>query len=194
LECILLGRLKIVALLIVTASLAACAATSETRDGTTAALPGTPAYILAPGDRLKIKVFDEPDLTGEFQIDENGKIAFPLAGEIPAAGLALDAFRAELTQQLQGGYVRNPRITIDILNYRPINIIGEVKNAGQFAYRPGISAHDIAAIAGGYTYRANQNMIYVSRNSSKNTITVDLNEDIFVIMPGDSIKIPERFF
>ncbi|WP_125461548.1 MULTISPECIES: polysaccharide biosynthesis/export family protein [Rhodomicrobium] len=190
----MLGALKIVAMVAAVSGLAACGGTAETGDTTTtSALPGT-AYALAPGDRLKINVFDEPNLTGEFQIDENGKIAFPLVGEIRAGGFGLDDFRLSLIEHLKGGYVRNPRVTIDILNYRPINIIGEVKNPGQFPYRPGISAQDIAAIAGGYTYRANESTIYIIRNSSKNPIPVKVDDGHFPILPGDSIKIPERFF
>lgn len=190
----MLGALKIVAMLVLTGALTACGGPSDVPDGTTAALPGGVSYFLAPGDKLKIKVFDEPELTGEFQIDENGNIAFPLVGDIKAGGLALDDFRLSLIAQLQSGYVRNPRVTMDILNYRPINIIGEVKNPGQFPYRPGMSAQDVAAIAGGYTYRANESTIYISRNSSKNSIPVKIDDGHYAILPGDNIRIPERFF
>ena len=175
-------------------ALAACDTTPDASEGTTAALPGTSSYVLAPGDKLKIKVFDEPDLTGEFQIDGNGNIAFPLVGDIQAGGFALDVFRTNLIEHLRNGYVRQPRVTIDILNYRPINIIGEVKNAGQYPYRPGISAQDAAAIAGGYTYRANESTLYIQRGFDQKPITVDLDEGRFLIMPGDTIKVPERFF
>lgn len=162
-------------------------------DDTTAALSGA-AYFLSPGDKLKIKVFDEPDLSGDFQIDEQGKIAFPLVGEIQASGVTLDQFRQSLIAQLQNGYVRSPRITADILNYRPVNIIGEVKNAGQFQYRPGISAQDAAAIAGGYTYRADTDTVYIIRGREGKPITVDLEDRNFEILPGDTVKVPERFF
>ncbi|MGF1620997.1 MAG: polysaccharide biosynthesis/export family protein [Rhodomicrobiaceae bacterium] len=130
--------LNIIAILVAIVVGHGCGAPLSERDDTTAALSGSAAYFLSPGDKLKIKVFDEPDLSGDFQIDEQGKIAFPLVGEIQASGLTLDQFRQSLIQQLQNGYVRTPRITADILNYRPVNIIGEVKNAGQYQYRPGI--------------------------------------------------------
>jgi polysaccharide export outer membrane protein len=176
-------------------ALAACDTTPAAFDGgITAALPGTAAYVLAPGDKVKINVFNEPDLTGEFQIDENGNIAFPLLGAIPAGGMVLDEFRLKLTEHLRNGYVRQPRVSVDIVNYRPINIIGEVRNAGQYAYRPGVSAQDIAAIAGGYTYRANQHKLYITRGQNQKQITVDLDEGRFLILPGDTIKIPERYF
>lgn len=186
--------LNILAVIALSMVIAACGTTFGSHDDTTAAIPGAQAYSLSPGDRLKIKVFDEAELTGEYQIDEIGNIAFPLVGAIRAGGMGLDQFRASLIQHLQNGYVRNPRVTIDILNYRPINIIGEVKNAGQYPYRPGISARDIGAIAGGYSYRADKDTIYIIRNSSHEPMTVDIDKEHIEILPGDTIKIPERFF
>jgi polysaccharide biosynthesis/export protein len=200
LERPLRGTIKILAVAATVVALAACDTTSGAIDSATAALPatsalpGTAAYVLAPGDKLKVNVFNEPDLTGEFQIDEKGNIAFPLVGEIAAGGMALDDFRNSLVEHLRNGYVRQPRVTVGILNYRPINIIGEVRNAGQYPYRPGVSAQDIAAIAGGYTYRANQNTIYVTRGQDAKPVTVELDEGHYAILPGDTIRIPERYF
>ncbi len=187
-------RLKYVAMLLTVAALTACGTSSGAIDSNTAALSGNAAHHLAPGDKLKISVFNEPDLTGDFAIDENGNIAFPLIGELKAAGLGVDEFKANLVEALQGGFVRNPRVNVDVLNYRPINIIGEVKNAGQYPYRPGMMAQDVAAIAGGYTYRANENTLHVIRGTNKNQITVDLRKENIAIFPGDSVKISERYF
>jgi protein involved in polysaccharide export with SLBB domain len=186
--------LKYIAMLLTVAALSGCGTASGTVDGSTSALAGNTAHHLSPGDKLKVSVFNEPDLTGEFAIDENGNIAFPLLGELKAAGMGVDEFKAGLVEKLEGGFVRNPRVNIDVLNYRPVNIIGEVKNAGQFPYRPGMTAQDAAAIAGGYTYRANQDKIYVIRGANKNQITVELDKGSFAIFPGDSIRIPERYF
>lgn len=183
----------LVTIVVILAS-AGCATSPGADVSSTAAIPDAAAYALAPGDQLRVKVFNEPDLSGDFQIDENGSVAFPLVGSVRVGGLSEEEFRLSLIARLKNGYVRNPRVTVDILNYRPINIIGEVKNAGQYPYRPGITTRDIPAIAGGYTYRANQNKLLITRNSKKNSITVDLNEDHISILPGDTIKIPERFF
>jgi polysaccharide export outer membrane protein len=186
--------LNIIVIVALSMAAAACGTTFGGHDDTTAAIPGAHAYVLSPGDKLNIKVFDEPELTGEYQIDEIGNIAFPLVGAIRASGLGLDVFRLSLIEHLQNGYVRNPRVTIDILNYRPINIIGEVKNAGQYPYRPGISARDIGAIAGGYSYRADKDTLYIIRQANNEPMTVDIEKEHFEILPGDTIKIPERFF
>lgn len=174
--------------------LSSCGTAFNSADATTGAVNGRAAYFLSPGDKLNIKVFDEADLTGEYQVDETGTIAFPLTGNIKASGLTLEEFRLGLIRRLKDGYVRNPRITIDILNYRPINIIGEVNKAGQYDYRPGISSRDVVAIAGGYTYRANQSKIHVIRDSIQEPIVVSVNEKDFDILPGDTVRIPERLF
>jgi polysaccharide biosynthesis/export protein len=187
-------RLKSVAVLLTVAALSACGSAPGLLEGSTAALSGNTAHYLAPGDKLKVSVFNEADLTGEFAIDENGNIAFPLLGEVKAAGMGVDEFKTSLTERLQAGFVRNPRVNVDVLNYRPINIIGEVKNAGQYPYRPGMTAQDVAAIAGGYSYRANEGKLYITRGANKEQITVDLDKERFPIFPGDSIKVPERFF
>ncbi len=191
----LLGRVRTFIVTVVTImSIAGCETTSGADITRTATIPDGTAYALAPGDQLKINVFDEPDLSGQFQVDENGNIAFPLVGDIHAGGLSQGEFRLSLIDDLKNGYVRKPRVTVDVLNYRPINIIGEVKNAGQYPYRPGITARDIPAIAGGYTYRANEHTLYISRGLKKRAVTIDLDKDHVSILPGDTIEIPERFF
>lgn len=172
----------------------ACGGFSGAGDAPTAALSQPSAYRLAPGDKLKVNVYNEPDLTGEFQVNDSGTIAFPLIGEVRASGVSVDEFRTQLIQSLQNGYVRNPRVTVDIANYRPINIIGEVRNAGQYPYRPGISVQDAIAMAGGYTYRANNSVVYLTRSSGNEQITLNEKKDETPVLPGDNIRVPERYF
>jgi protein involved in polysaccharide export with SLBB domain len=175
--------------------LSACGSLSQAIDEPTAALGHSNAYRLAPGDKLKVNVFNETDLSGEYQITDRGHIAFPLIGEIRAAGMSVEEFRLNLVDALQNGFVRSPRVTVDIINYRPINVVGEVRNAGQFAYRPGISVQDAIAMAGGYTYRANTKVVYVTRSGSSEQIEVDLKgQDDTQVLPGDNLRVPERYF
>jgi polysaccharide export outer membrane protein len=164
-------------------------------DDSTSALSPSNGYRLAPGDKLKVNVFNEPDLTGEYQVSDNGSIAFPLIGEVRAAGMSAEEFRQHLVEALRNGFVRNPRVSVEIANYRPINVLGEVRNAGQYAYRPGISVQDAIAMAGGYTYRANTSVAYVTRASNAEQITIDLkSKDDAQVLPGDNIRVPERYF
>lgn len=175
--------------------LSACGSIERVADDSTAALPLSSGYRLAPGDKLKVNVFNEPDLSGEYQISDDGRIAFPLIGELRVAGSSAEEFRQHLIEALRNGFVRNPRVTVEIANYRPINVIGEVRNAGQYTYRPGISIKDAIAMAGGYTYRANTGTVYVTRASGGEQISIDLkSKDDATVMPGDNIRIPERYF
>ena len=154
----------------------------------------TDTYRLSPGDKLKVTVFNEQDLTGEFQVNERGNVAFPLAGEIKASGSTPDEFRDRLTQRLRGKFVKNPRVSIEMVNYRPFNVLGEVRNAGQYAYRPGISVQDAVAMAGGFTYRANTRTVYIRRADASGEITVQTDGEKVPILPGDNLRVPERYF
>ena len=151
-------------------------------------------YRLSPGDKVKVTVFNEADLTGEFQINEAGNIAFPLVGEVPALGKSIPEFKADLVRTLRGRFVKNPRVSVEVASYRPFNVIGEVRNSGQFPYRPGLSMQDAVAMAGGYTYRANTRQIYVRRADAGGESSVNTDDRPVPVMPGDNIRVPERYF
>lgn len=154
--------------------------------------PGT--YRLSPGDKMKVTVFNEADLTGEFQINERGNVAFPLVGEVQAANATPDEFQQRLTARLRGKYVKNPRVSVEVTSYRPVNVLGEVRNAGQIQYRPGLTIQDAVALAGGFTYRANTRTVYVRRADASGEISVSTDGEKVPILPGDNIRVPERYF
>jgi polysaccharide export outer membrane protein len=183
---------RLIAAILAPILLFGCATALSDPDATASLGPSAP-YTLWPGDKLKIAVFQEAQLTGEFQIDERGSFTYPLVGQISARGLTIEQLREMLAARLAAGYIRNPSITIEVLNYRPINIMGEVKRAGQYPYQPGITLHDIPAIAGGYSYRANKSTLYIIRHQGGDPIEVDIDDRIIDVMPGDTIRIPERY-
>jgi protein involved in polysaccharide export with SLBB domain len=149
-------------------------------------------YTLGSGDRLKITVFGEDDLSGEFQVDGSGYISFPLIGEIRVSGLSLRDLEGELVEMLQEGYLIDPRVSLEVMNYRPFYILGEVNNPGQYEYVSGINLYNAVAMAGGYTHRARRNRAEITRT---NPDTIIENADhSTVILPGDIINIRERFF
>lgn len=154
--------------------------------------PGT--YRLSPGDKLKVTVFNEQDLTGEFQVNERGNVAFPLVGEVQAANSTPDEFQQRLTARLRGKFVKNPRVSVEVTNYRPFNVLGEVRNAGQYPYRPGLTIQDAVALAGGFTYRANTRTVYVRRADANAEISVSTDGERVPVLPGDNIRVPERYF
>jgi protein involved in polysaccharide export with SLBB domain len=149
-------------------------------------------YTLGSGDRLKITVFGEAQLSGEFQVDGGGRITFPLISEVGARGLTIRDLTAELTALLRDGYLIDPKITLEVLNYRPFYILGEVRQPGKYEYLSGITLYNAIALAGGYTHRARQNRAEITRANPERVLT-DADHGT-VILPGDIINIRERFF
>jgi polysaccharide export outer membrane protein len=167
---------------------------AETQTAPAAPVISTNTYRLSPGDKLKVTVFNEADLTGEFQVNERGNIAFPLVGEVQAANATPDEFQQRLTNRLRGKFVKNPRVSVEMTSYRPFNVLGEVRNAGQYPYRPGLTIQDAVALAGGFTYRANTRTVYVRRTDAGGEISVNTDGENVPILPGDNIRVPERYF
>ncbi len=149
-------------------------------------------YRLGIGDKLKITVFEEQDLSGQFEINALGQVSLPLIGEVSAKGLSIANFRNKVRQRLANGYLNNPRVTVEVLNYRSFFVHGEVKNGGEFTFKVGTRLRDAVATAGGYTYRAQQDYVLVTREGQKQ-YRINLPSDI-PVLPGDNIRIPERFF
>jgi protein involved in polysaccharide export with SLBB domain len=153
------------------------------------------SYQISDGDKLDIKVFSEPEMSGEVQVDGEGAISLPLVGRMQAAGLTAAALRQRITQQLVAkGLVQDPNVTVAMLSYEPFNIFGEVRNAGQYTYRPGMTVRDAIALAGGYTYRANKNYIYIQHQDGNGEEKLSMAGAQLYVQPGDAVRVPERYF
>jgi polysaccharide export outer membrane protein len=150
-------------------------------------------YRLGPGDRLRIAVFGEAELTGEFVVNSLGAISYPLLGSVPAQGKTIPEFTESLGALLRDGFVRQPSITVEVLNYRPYYILGEVSSPGTYAYIGGLTVMNAVATAGGFTYRANTRQVFIRHAGADNEVSVALTSDTLV-QPGDTIRIPERRF
>jgi polysaccharide export outer membrane protein len=157
--------------------------------------PATSAatYVLGSTDRIRLKVYGEPDISGEYEIDAGGNVSVPLAGHIKAAGSTTRQLEKSITSALSKGIVRDPRVNVEIVSYRPYYILGEVKKSGEYPYRLGLTVMDAVASAGGFTYRANENKIYLRRAGAgvEEVYALDAPVPVF---PGDNIRVPERFF
>ncbi len=192
---------RIIAPLLTTALLAGCAADPITRieTGDAAARPvggavEARAYTIAPGDQVRITLANDKDLTGTYTVNDAGIVTLPLLGAIQLAGYEpLQAGEAVAASLLSGGLFRNPRVTVEVLTLRPFYILGEVNKPGQYPYTPGMSLFGAVATAGGYTYRANAGRVYIRKANAQVEQEFDLNADI-AVMPGDVIRIPERYF
>jgi polysaccharide export outer membrane protein len=151
------------------------------------------SYVLGPNDRVRLKVYGEADITGEYEIDSNGQVSIPLAGHIGAAGLTTKQLERSITSALAKGIVRDPRVNVEVALYRPYYILGEVKKGGEYPYRLGLTVMDAVASAGGFTYRANEGKVYLRRSGSGVEETYPLDAPV-PVYPGDNIRVPERYF
>jgi len=158
--------------------------------------PGQPAdasYRLGPGDKIQIDVFNQPDLTGEYTLDGEGRFSMHLIGQVKAVGLTPTELADLLVSKLKPDYLVNPRISVQVENFRPFYIIGEVKSPSSYAYVDGMTYLTAVAIAGGFTYRAKKDHVWVVRGSDpdRKEIKLDVNDKV---QPGDIIRVAERLF
>lgn len=162
--------------------------------------PGTAAYTpieykLAAGDDVRISVFGEDRFTNEYQVSTDGNISFPLIGSVEADGLSEGELRRSIEAALGNGFLNNPRVAVEVINYRPFFIMGEVNNAGKFEYSDGITVFQAVALAGDFTYRADKREVFIRRvgDAQEKSYSLVDGREIYVA-PGDTLRIGERYF
>lgn len=153
-----------------------------------------PGYKLGSGDKIKIIVYGEPDLTMKLTLGDSGTISYPFLGNIQVAGLTVGQLENEITKGLKNGYLVHPEVTVAIEQYRPFYIHGEVKNPGGFPYVPGITLRNAIALAGGFTDRASHSKIYVIHDNSTSNGVGSLMRMNQEVRPGDTITVEQSFF
>jgi polysaccharide export outer membrane protein len=150
-------------------------------------------YRLGAGDRVRITVFEQEGLSNTYAVDQSGYIAFPLVGAVPARGYTAQQIEGQIADKLRQGYLRDPDVTVEIDRYRPVFVMGEVGAAGQYSYVPGMTVQKAIAAAGGFSARANQTNVDVTRDINGKVMTGRvLTSD--PLMPGDTIYVRERLF
>lgn len=148
-------------------------------------------YMLDAGDRIRVTVFEQPSLTNSYNVDQAGYVAFPLVGSIPARGKTAKELEGIIAGKLRGGYLRDPDVSVEIDRYRPIFIMGEVGAAGQYSYVPGMTVQKAIAAAGGFSPRALQETVDITRQINGKVMT----GRVFIsdpILPGDTVYVRER--
>jgi polysaccharide export outer membrane protein len=150
-------------------------------------------YQLASGDRLRVIVFGQDNLTNSFSVDSVGNIAMPLIGLVHAQGATTAQLAGEIEARLRAGYLREPKVSVEVEAYRPFFVLGEVNTSGQYPYINGMTAQTAVAIAGGFSPRGYQYGVDVTRtiNGVPTTASVPMT---FPIRPGDTVTVRERFF
>lgn len=147
-------------------------------------------YTLGSEDKIRLNVFGEEQLSGEFQVDSSGSVSLPLVGEVRAGGLTLRQFEAGVANKLKQGYLQDPKVSAEVVNFRPIYVIGEVKKPGQYPFVSNMTLQKAVALAEGYTYRANESAAEIVRGGQK----FRADGAMTPLMPGDEIRILERYF
>lgn len=154
----------------------------------------TDRYVLGPGDQVRVITFGEEQLTGEFRVDASGNIALPLVGAVRAAGLTPDQLAEAVTETLRSSRLyQNPSVSVEVVDYRPVFVLGEVNRPGQYPYQPGMTVVTAVAIAGGFTYRAVTNRFSIVRNMPQGHYEGTALRQTRV-QPGDVITVYERYF
>lgn len=150
-------------------------------------------YLLDAGDSVRITVFEQEGLTNSYAVDQAGYISFPLVGAVAARGQTTKQLEAAIAAKLRNGYIRDPDVSAEVDRYRPIFIMGEVGAAGQYSYVPGMTVQKAVAAAGGYTPRANQENVDITRAINNEVMTgrVRISDPV---LPGDTVYVRERLF
>jgi len=157
------------------------------------AYTGSADYRLGSGDKVKVTVFDEADLGGDFQVDATGAIRMPMIGPVKAGGLTAHDVEANIRTALADGYINDPHVAVEITTYRPFYIVGEVQKPGEYPFANGLTAATAVAVAGGFTAKAVTSTIYV-RHLGENGEHKLAATDATTITPGDTIRVDSTTF
>lgn len=191
------ARLLAPILLILSASLAGCAAgpvlPTEAAPATVS-MESADAYRLEPGNKVRVQVFNQTNLSGDFTLDPAGNISMPLIGNIPSAGITSRVLGERIADQLKrDNYMQDPRVGVEVVTFRPFYVLGEVRQPGEFPYMTGMTVLSAIARAGGYDYRARQGEVVVVRMIGSEQKDYLANERT-PLLPGDIVRVLERRF
>lgn len=159
-----------------------------------ATLIGGAGYRLGPEDRLRIIVFGQPTLSGEFTVDGTGVLSYPLVGNVPAGGMTTAELQQTIVHKLDSEYLVNPSVSVEVVTRRPFYVIGEVQKPGNYPYVTDMTVLNAVAVAGGFTYRARKNQFYIKRLDKDGRMVRVLANSGTLLRPGDTLEVNERAF
>ncbi len=161
--------------------------------GYAAAPAAAPAYALDTGDRLRITVFGQDGISNSYVVDAGGNVTLPLIGTVPARGQGAPQLAQTIAARLRQGYVREPKVTVEVEAYRPFFILGEVTTPGQYPYVPNMTVETAVALAGGFGPRASKGKVEITRNLASQRLHGEVPLS-FPLAPGDTVVVKERWF
>ncbi len=150
-------------------------------------------YLLGTGDMVRIQVYNEEDLYLEARVSDTGTISYPFLGELKVKGISLANLEVLITSRLKGDYLINPKVSIDMIEYRQFYVNGEIESAGGFPFQPGLTVRKAISIAGGFKERASKNKIYIIHDDSTTSEAIKVTLDD-AVRPGDIITVEQSFF
>lgn len=153
----------------------------------------TANYKLGPNDHTRIIVYGQPTLTGEYALDGNGVLSFPLIGNVQASGMTPTELQHTIAAKLDPDYLHNPSVSVEVSTRRPFYVIGEVQKPGSYPFVTDMTVLNAIATAGGQTYRANMGNFYVKRLMDGRTVRVAATQET-MLQPGDTVEVRERYF
>jgi polysaccharide biosynthesis/export protein len=150
-------------------------------------------YVLGACDRVQIVIYKTDEANSQYTVSDGGMIGVPLIGPVHAAGLTVAGLQNEIRDKLAEGFIENPKVSVEVILYRPFYILGAVTKPGAYPYVPGTTIQSAVAIAGGYTYRADESFAVTDRKLDHGGVRgrSDPDDDV---LPGDVIRISERYF
>ncbi|MCA0404687.1 MAG: polysaccharide export protein [Proteobacteria bacterium] len=179
--------------LAVAAMLAGCAAVTPRLTPEYLAVDPNEPYTLAGGDRLRIIVFGQDSLSNSYAVDGAGRISMPLIGTVEAQGRSTQVLARAIEEKLRGGYLREPKVSVEVEQYRPFFVLGEVNASGQFPFVNNMTVQNAVAIAGGFAPRANRHYAEITRIVNGQVITASVPLTM-PVKPGDTVVVKERYF
>jgi len=189
--------LRLVIALLMGAQLAGCYTDFgpvEVGTGTGSLSGASVASTLQPGEKVRITVYGEEALTGDYDINPSGYVTMPLIGAIRAGGRTQSEFAKDIGNRYQrGGFLQDPHVTVAVVQFKPFYVLGEVVASGEYPFRSGLNVHTAVAMAGGFTYRASRSYVLIRHVGAEVWKEYSLAEPV-PIAPGDLIRVPERYF
>lgn len=165
----------------------------STGDRYTQDMAGVSDYQLDTGDKIKVTVYNEAALSGEFNVKPDGMVSLPLIGNIPARGQTIEQVAQAAEARFGDGFLRSPQVAAEVVEFRPFFILGEVATPGAYPYAVGLTVNDAVALAKGFTPRANKDIVGIRRKGEAAEVNYAVTPSLHVY-PGDTILVGERFF
>jgi protein involved in polysaccharide export with SLBB domain len=182
-----LSYLVLLGLIVLSASKSA---PQGTRDGTNNIAQDS-LDVLRPGDLIRLRIWREPDMSGDYTVDERGYVIFPRLGPLLVTNESAEGLRARLVSEYQV-FLRNP--SIEIIPLRRINVLGAVTKPGLYPVDPTMTIADALALAGGATSQGRSDKVELLRDGERITANLDKRTRIgdSPIRSGDQLWVPER--